>query len=445
MPNTRSKESEFGIPLRAETGSENVMEEIMEAKEVKKNVSNSSPAADMAEAVAKDHAHASSSTTDTEAKLSRGPVAAVSALAVVLAIFIVFGIHGRSSAEAVLAHKTRDAAIESVSVVTPDTGGQAQEIRLPADTEGYIDTPIYARTNGYLLRWYADIGASVHKGDLLAIVQTPELDQQVEQAQEEVKTAQANEQIAEITANRWKKLMAKDAVSQQETDQAMSDLAARQSTLNSAMANVRRLQQMQGFEKIYAPFDGVITARNVDIGSLIQAGDINAQRGELFHLSAINRLRLYVPVPEVYAGLVRNGGHLTVTSDALPNETFTGTVVRNADAIAKTSRTLNVEVDVENANHRLLPGQYAFVHLPIPAGKASMTLPANTLLFRAEGLRVGIVRGGHVHLTPIQIGNDYGATVEVTAGLQPTDKIILNPADSLTEGAAVRIEGGQGQ
>jgi multidrug efflux pump subunit AcrA (membrane-fusion protein) len=158
-----------------------------------------------------------------------------------------------------------------------------------------------------------------------------------------------------------------------------------------------------------------------------------------------DRLRLYVPVPEVYASLVHYGGHLTVTSDALPNETFTGIVVRNADAIAKTSRTLNVEVYVENAKHRLLPGQYAFVHLPIPAGRASMTLPANTLLFRAEGLRVGVVRGGHVHLTPIQIGNDYGATVEVTAGLQPTDKIIINPADSLAEGAAVRIEGGQAQ
>jgi RND family efflux transporter MFP subunit len=441
MPNMRSKESEFGIPPRAENHSGNVMEEIMEAKEAKKKVGESTPADDMTEG----HAHTASITIDTGAKLGRGSVAAVGVLAVVLAIFIVLGIHGRSSAEAVLVHKTRDAAIESVTVVTPDIGGQAQEIRLPADTEGYIDTPIYARTDGYLLHWYFDIGASVHKGDLLAIVQTPELDQQVEQAQEEVKTAQANEQIAAITANRWKKLMAKDAVSQQETDQTMSDLAARQSTLNSALANVRRLQQMQDFEKIYAPFDGVITARNIDIGSLIQAGDINTQRGELFHESAIDRLRLYVPVPEVYQGLVHNGGHLAVTSDALPNETFTGTVVRNADAIAKTSRTLNVEVDVENAKHRLLPGQYAFVHLPIPASKASMTLPANTLLFRAEGLRVGVVRGGQVHLTPIQIGNDYGATVEVTAGLQPTDKVILNPADSLTEGATARIEGGQEQ
>jgi RND family efflux transporter MFP subunit len=418
----------------------------MEAKEAKKkNVSASHPADGIAEAVAKEQAHASPIAVDTAAKLGRGPVTAVSVLAVVLATFIVFGIHERSSAEAVLVHRTGDAAIDSVDVVTPDIGGQAQEIKLPADTEGYIDTPIYARTNGYLLHWFADIGASVHEGELLAVVQTPELDQQVEQAQEEVKTAQANEQIAEITANRWKKLMAKDAVSQQETDQAMSDLTARQSTLNSAMANVRRLQQMQGFEKIYAPFDGVITARNVDIGTLIQAGDINSQRGELFHLSAIDRLRLYVPVPEVYASLVHNGGHLTVTSDALPNETFTGTVVRNADAIAKTSRTLNVEVDVENAKHRLLPGQYAFVHLPIPARNASMTLPANTLLFRAEGLRVGVVREGHVHLTPIQIGNDYGATVEVTSGLQLTDKVILNPADSLAEGAAVRVEGGQVQ
>jgi RND family efflux transporter MFP subunit len=441
MPNTRSRESEFGMLPQAETRSGNVMEEIMEAKEAKKKVGESSPADDVAES----HAHVSSITIDSEAKLGRGPVVALSVLAVVLAILIVLGIHGRSSAETVLVHKTRDAAIESVAVVTPDIGGQAQEIKLPADTEGYVDTPIYARTDGYLLHWYFDIGASVHKGDLLAIVQTPELDQQVEQAQEEVKTAQANEQIAEITANRWKKLVEKDAVSQQEADQTVSNLAARQSTLNSATANVRRLQQMQGFEKIYAPFDGVITARNIDIGSLIQAGDINTQRGELFHESAIDRLRLYVPVPEVYQGLVHNGGHLTVTSDALPNETFIGTVVRNADAISMTSRTLNVEVDVENAKHRLLPGQYAFVHLPIPASKASMTLPANTLLFRAEGLRVGVVRGGHVHLTPIQIGNDYGATVEVTAGLQPTDKIILNPADSLTEGATVRIEGGQEQ
>jgi RND family efflux transporter MFP subunit len=441
MPNTRSKESEFGIPPQAQTDSGSVIEEIMEAKEAKKKAGESSPA----DAVAEGHAHASPITIDTEAKLSRGPVIAVSVVAVVLAIFIVLGIHGRSSAEAVLVHKTRDAAIESVAVVTPDIGGQAQEIKLPADTEGYIDTPIYARTDGYLLHWYFDIGASVHKGDLLAVVQTPELDQQVEQAQEEFKTAQANEQIAQITANRWKKLVEKDAVSQQEADQTASNLVARQSTLSSAMANVRRLQQLQGFEKIYAPFDGVITARNIDIGSLIQAGDINTQRGELFHESSIDRLRLYVPVPEVYQGLVHNGVHLAVISDALPNEAFTGTVVRSADAISMTSRTLNVEVDVENPKHRLLPGQYAFVHLPIPASTASMTLPANTLLFRAEGLRVGVVRDGHVHLAPIQIGNDYGATVEVTGGLQPTDKVIVNPADSLTEGATVRIEGGQGQ
>jgi RND family efflux transporter MFP subunit len=443
MPDTSRKDPQFDVPPQDDARSGNVMEKIMEEKEAMRNVSESYPSHDRAEGATKDDAQAPSITIDTKGKLGRGPVTAVSLLAIVLAIFIVLGIRGRSSAEVVLAHNTSNAAIEPVAVVTPGTGGQAQEVKLPADTEGYIDTPIYARTNGYLQHWYPDIGTSVRKGDLLAVVQTPELDQQVEQAEEEVKTAQANEQLAEITANRWKKLMAKDAVSQQETDQAMSDLTARQSTLNSAVANVRRLQQIQGFEKIYAPFDGVITARNVDIGSLIQAGDINTQRGELFHLSAIDRLRLYVPVPEVYAGLVRNGEHLTVTSDALPNVTFTGTVVRNSDAIAKTSRTLNVEVDVENASHRLLPGQYAFVHLPIPAGKTSMTLPANTLLFRAEGLRVGVVQGGHVHLTPIQIGNDYGTSVEVTAGLQPTDKVILNPADSLADGAAVRIAGGQ--
>ena len=206
----------------------------------------------------------------------------------------------------------------AVSVTTADRGADALEITLPADTQAFIDTPIYARTNGYLRHWYADIGAHVHQGQVLAEIQTPELDQQVEQAQSDLLTAEANQNIAQITEDRWKKLLAKNAVSKQEADQALSDLSAKTSTLASAQANVRRLQQIQGFEKVYAPFDGVITARNIDVGSLIQAGDSGSLKAELFHMAATDKLRLFVPVPEVYAGNVGDGERVAVTSDATP-------------------------------------------------------------------------------------------------------------------------------
>jgi RND family efflux transporter MFP subunit len=215
--------------------------------------------------------------------------------------------------------------------------------------------------------------------------------------------------------------------------------------VSSAEANLRRLQQMQDFEKIYAPFDGVVTARNVDIGSLVQAGDSNSPRAELFHMAATDKLRLFVPVPEVYANNVHNGDRIGVTSDAAPNEKFMGTIVRNSDAIDMTSRTLNVEVDVLNSEHKLRPGQYAFVHLPVPPSTASMTVPSNVLLFRAEGLRVGVVRDGRVQLVPISIGHDYGATVEVTSGLTLRDQVILNPSDSLAQGQRVQVEQGGGE
>jgi RND family efflux transporter MFP subunit len=376
---------------------------------------------------------------DPDHKLGRGFVIGVIAAVVVFAIFIAAGIRSRVHAEANLTRDTQRDAIQTVDVTSPSGGANALEITLPANTQAYIDTPIYARTSGYLKHWYADIGARVHQGQVLADIETPELDQQVEQAKSDLETAQANLQIAQITAERWKKLLAKNAVSKQEADQATSDFTARQSALSSAQANVRRLQQLQGFEKIYAPFDGVITARNVDIGSLIQTGDSNSPRGELFHMASTDRLRLYVPVPEVDAAWVHNGQKVAITSDAVPNEKLTGTVVRNSDAIDISSRTLNVEVDVENAAHKLLPGQYAFIHLPVPPSSASMTLPSNALLFRAEGLRVGVVRDGHVQLTPVTVGNDYGATVEITSGLQAQDQVILNPSDSLAQGQSVRV------
>ncbi|HEX3471759.1 MAG TPA: efflux RND transporter periplasmic adaptor subunit [Silvibacterium sp.] len=379
---------------------------------------------------------------DPTVKLGRAPIIGVVIVALLLGIFIVIGIHSRVHAEEKLSSNAQQSLALSVAVTTPSQGAGPLEITLPANTQAYIDTPIYARTNGYLRKWYADIGTRVHRGQILAEIETPELDQQVEQAQSDLATARANQQIAQITAERWEKLLAKNAVSRQESDQATSDFSARQSALSSAQANLRRLEQLQGFEKIYAPFDGVITARNIDIGSLIQAGDSSSPRAELFHMASTDKLRLFVPVPEVYASAVRGGDPIMVTSDAAPNQKFTGTIVRNSDAIDIANRTLNVEVDVLNSDHKLLPGQYAFVHLPIPPSNSSMTLPSNALLFRAEGLRVGVVRHGRVELTPVEIGHDYGAKVEITAGLTPQDQVILNPSDSLAQGEPVQIEKG---
>jgi RND family efflux transporter MFP subunit len=382
---------------------------------------------------------------DPQRKLGRGAMVAGVLAALLLGILIVTGILTRVHAEAALATTARQDAALSVAVTTPMQGAAAQEITLPANTQAFIDTPIFARTSGYLRKWYADIGTHVRSGQLLAEIDTPELDQQVRQAQSDLATAQSNQQIAQITAERWTKLLAKNAVSKQETDQAMSDFRGRQSALSAAEANVMRLQQLQGFEKIYAPFDGVITARNVDIGALIQAGDSNSPRAELFHMASTDKLRLFVPVPEVYTNEVRNGSRVAVTSDAVPDVRFTGTIVRNSDAIDISSRTLNVEVDVVNTEHKLLPGQYAFIHLPIPPSASSMTLPSGALLFRGEGLRAGVVRDGRVQLVPVQIGHDYGAKVEITSGLAAQDQVILNPPDSLAEGERVNVEKGDAE
>ena len=384
--------------------------------------------------------HAHTVAVDTTSHLGKGPRIVLLVLAVLLVAAIVAGILSRHAHEQELEKSVGAGALLTVQVTHPTTGADSQELRLPANTEAFVDTPIYSRTNGYLKKWYADIGTPVKQGQLLALVQTPEVDQQVQQAEAEVNTARANAQLAETTAGRWKNLLAKNAVSRQEADQASSELMARQAALNAAEANLRRLQQMQGFERIYAPFAGIITVRNVDIGSLIQAGDSNAPHSELFHISSIDRLRVYVAVPEVDAAAVHPGEQVQVTSDALPGQTFTGTIARTSEAIDPQTRTLNTEVDLQNPEHKLLPGQYAFVHLPLAAGTNSVTLPANALLFRPEGVRVGVVRNNHVHLQPIQIGHDYGATVEIVTGVTPQDEVVLNPPDSLVDGAEVRVE-----
>jgi RND family efflux transporter MFP subunit len=371
---------------------------------------------------------------------SRWWVIGLAAAVLVLGFIIYSGIHERAQAESRLGASTEQAAVPSVSVVQPTSNTAGKEVMLPGNTQPFNDTPIYARTNGYLKRWYVDIGAHVAKGQLLAEIETPEIDQQLEQARADLKNAQANEQLAQITAARWQNLLKTNSVSKQETDQAVSDLSARQATVDSMAANVHRLEQLQSFEKVYAPFAGVITARNTDIGALINAGAGGVPQ-ELFHMAAVNRLRVYVAVPEVDSLAAQNGARATLTLDEFPGETFQGTIVRNSDSIDPASRTLNVEVDVDNAQGRIRTGAYVFVHLKVPehSSAQSITIPANTLLFRSEGLRVGVVRNGHAELVPITIGRDYGATVEVVTGLQPTDQVIVNPSDSLTGGTPVQV------
>jgi len=370
-----------------------------------------------------------------KSKLAIGVICAIVAL---LAAGIISGIHSRIAADTVLADVATQSSVPSVRVTFPQAGEQIQQIDLPGNVEAFTDTPIYARTNGYLRHWYVDIGAHVHQGELMAEIETPELDQQLQQAQADVKTAQANVEIADITSKRWQNLLAKDAVSKQETDQAMSDLAARQSTLSAAEANVRRLEQLQGFEKVIAPFDGVVTARNIDIGALVEAG-ANSVPKELFHLAAIHQLRVYVAVPEAYANAVTDGGTVNLTETDRPDETFKGKLVRNSNSIDPESRTLNAEVDVNNTNGHLLPGAYVFVHLQLPGNPHSVTLPSNALLFRAEGLRAAVIRDNRVVLAPISIGHDYGNKVEITSGLTAKDAVVLDPPDSLAAGATVKV------
>jgi RND family efflux transporter MFP subunit len=348
------------------------------------------------------------------------------------------GIRGRTQAETKLADETQASSIPTVIVVHPKPNTMTSEISLPGNTQAFIDTPIYARASGYLKNWFFDIGARVRQGQLLAEIETPELDQQLEQAQASLKDAQANLAISQTTNARYQALVASHSVSQQEAAQTAADLASKQALVDAAAANVRRFEQEKAFQKIYAPFDGVITARNTDVGDLIQSGDTTSAR-ELFHLAAINKLRVYIAVPEVYAPTVHDGERVTLTLDSFPGETFRGTVVRNADSINPTTRTLNVEVDVDNPSGRLMPGAYAFVHLPVHAQTGSVVIPSDTLLFRAEGLRVGVVRDGKVVLVPITIGHDYGSSVEVVSGLTLQDAVILDPADSLADGASVSI------
>ncbi len=360
--------------------------------------------------------------------------------AIVLLVAIGYGLHVRASHERQLARATTEAAILPVHVVHPSLNAAAQDLVLPGNVQAFIETPIYSRTNGYLKKWYFDIGAKVRKGQLLAEIETPEIDQQLLQSRSELERMQANMELAGVTSNRWQSLLAKHAVSQQEADQAKSNYIAAQAAVDASKANVRRLEQLQSYERITAPFDGVITARNTDIGDLINEGSGSSNPRELFHLAAVGKLRVYVAVPEVYAEFIHDGDGATLSQDSNPGVKIPGKIVRNANSIDHASRTLNVEVDVDNAKGDMLPGAYVFVHFHLPAGSHTVTVPSNTLLFRSEGLRVAVVRDERVKLTAVTIGQDYGNSVEVTSGLTSSDQLILDPPDSIADGMRVRVQ-----
>lgn len=376
--------------------------------------------------------------TREEPKLTRGSWIGMAVVAAIIAAVVIFGVMARRGTERTLEKETAASAIPSVNVVYPTPSTLSSEIALPGNTQAFTDTPIYSRTNGYLKSWYFDIGAHVKKGQLMATIETPEVDQQLQVAQADLKSAEANLDLANTTSTRYQNLLKTNSVSKQETDVAMSDASAKKAAVDASMANVRRLEQLQSFEKVYAPFDGIVTARNTDIGRLISAGQ-NTTPQELFHLAAIGKIRVYVSVPEAYSAAIKDGGKATLTLDEYPGKTFEGTIARNSNAIDQSTRTLNVEVDIDNPKGELLPGAYVFVHFKVPEHVASLMIPSNTLLFRSEGLRVGIVRNGRVQLVPVKIGRDAGATVEIASGLTANDAVILDPSDSLASGQEVQI------
>ncbi len=377
-------------------------------------------------------------TVAEEPKLTRGTWIGVAVVAAIVAAVVIFGLTARRGSERILEKETAASAIASVNVVYPTPSTLSSEIALPGNTQAYMDTPIYSRTNGYLKSWYFDIGAHVRKGQLMALIETPEVDQQLQVAQADLKSAQGNLDLANTTSTRYQNLLKTNSVSKQETDVAMGDASAKKAAVDASMANVRRLEQLQSFEKVYAPFDGIVTARNTDVGRLISAGQ-NTTAQELFHLAAIGELRVYVAVPEAYSAAIKVGSKAALTLDEYPDKTFEGTIARNSNAIDQSTRTLNVEVDVANPKGELLPGAYVFVHFKVPEHAASLMIPSNTLLFRSEGLRVGVVRDGRVQLMPVKIGKDAGATVEIASGLTANDAVILDPSDSLGSGQEVQI------
>jgi len=345
--------------------------------------------------------------------------------------------------ERALAKETERETVPTVAVVYPQSEKPDEDLVLPGSLQAYEESPIYARTNGYLVSWYKDIGSRVEKGELLAKIDTPEVDQELNQTRAARLQILAAMDLAKISADRWQNLRKTDSVSAQEADQYDSGYKQSQANLAAADANVRRLEQLEGFKDVYAPFTGVLTKRNVDPGALINAGagvGTGTAGRELFDIARVDPLRVYTSVPQAYAPFIKVGAKTTVTLQEFPGEKFFGKVVRTAESIDPATRTLLTEVDVPNQNGRLLPGSFGEVHFAVGSGVNKVTIPVNAMLFRAEGPRVAVVGpGGKVQLRPINIGRDYGATLEVLGGISPTDKVVINPADSLEDGQQVNV------
>jgi RND family efflux transporter MFP subunit len=346
------------------------------------------------------------------------------------------GIRARVRADAALKQTTLDLAVPTVAVVHPQASSAAEELVLPGNIQAFVATPIFARVSGYLKIWYFDIGARVKAGQLLAEIETPEIDRQLDQARADLATAQANYQLARTTAERYENLIKTEAVAKQDVENKVGDMQAKRAIVDSAVSNVQRLEEMQRFQKVYAPFDGVITARNIDIGALIDAG-ANSPGKEMFDLAATDRLRVYVNVPQAYSRAATVGKPAELTLAELPGRIFSGKIARTADAIDPVSRTLLTEVDVGNPTHELLPGAFVSLHLHLGSKPGAVMLPANTLIFRSAGLQVAVIRDGKTLLVPVTMGRDFGNTVELISGVTTAELVVENPSDSLTSGTPV--------
>src|SRR5580700_7759267 len=353
---------------------------------------------------------------------------------------VVLGINSRIKAAAVVRQETIDLSIPSVAVIHPRRGAMTDEISLPGNIMAFSDAPVYARTSGYLKKWYTDIGTRVKTGDLLAEIESPEVDQQLSQARADLGTATANMKLAELTMNRYQALLKLEAIAKQDVDNATGAYEADKATVASQAANVKRLEQLVAYEKVYAPFDGIITTRNTDVGQLINAGNGGAAQ-ELFHISGAAKLRIFVSVPQVYSHAAVPGVVARITLTESPGRHYMGKVARNSTTIDPATRTLLTEVDIDNESGQLMPGSYAEVHLKLPAATAALVVPVTALIFRAAGLQVAVVRNGKAEMVHVTQGRDYGTEVEITSGITAQDLVIINTPDSLTSGATVRVEG----
>jgi RND family efflux transporter MFP subunit len=351
----------------------------------------------------------------------------------------VFGIVARLRSASTVRAETAQLAVPSVAVISPRHSAAAQEIVLPGNVQPFVSAPIYSRTNGYLRHWYVDIGARVKKGQLLAEIETPEVDQQLEQSRSNLATAQANLTLANITKNRYQGLLATHAVAQQDVDNAVGTYNANRTIVEADQANVKQLEVLRSFEKIYAPFDGIITARNTDIGALIASGNAGGATTDLFHISQPGKLRVYVNVPEQYSQNAKPGMTAELTLAEFPGRTFQGDLVRTSNAINYATRTLVVEVDVDNPSGELLSGAYAEVHLRVDGQGSSYLLPVSALIFRSQGLQVAVVKNGDAVLTPVTPGRDFGEQIEILSGLTGNDPVISNPPDSIVTGQKVQV------